>query len=283
MSVRPIFRSANFVPAFRLQSALPVDTQMTHIPLPPGLEEQRNRILVLLEDAPDVTFFRGRGNLGDELIHAGTRRLLSGIPCREVGTWDMQKARGHTAVLGGSGGWCVRFHAQMPAALRQIEERFERVIVLPSTFEMAEPEVRDVLRKTKALVFARERVSYEQIRNVCHAEIGHDCGFFFDFQPYRMPGHGHLNAYRTDHDSTRTSVPPDNRDISMECLGLDHWLWTIARHESVATDRAHVMIAAALLGKRVEYHGTNYHKVTAIAEYSLTQFPLVLTAHSAQA
>jgi exopolysaccharide biosynthesis predicted pyruvyltransferase EpsI len=57
---------------------------------------------------------------------------------------------------------------------------------------------------------------------------------------------------------------------------MDHWLWTIARHDTVATDRAHVMIAAAMLGKRVEYHGTNYHKVTAIAEYSLPAFPTVV-------
>jgi exopolysaccharide biosynthesis predicted pyruvyltransferase EpsI len=61
------------------------------------------------------------------------------------------------------------------------------------------------------------------------------------------------------------------------CFGLDHWLWTIARCDTVATDRAHVMIAAALLGKNVEYHGTNYHKVNAIAEYSLSDFPVVLT------
>jgi exopolysaccharide biosynthesis predicted pyruvyltransferase EpsI len=247
------------------------------VPAPAGLEAQRSKILGLLADAPDVTFFRHRGNIGDDLIHAGTRRLLADIPHREVGTWDMQNAHGHTAIVTGSGGWCVPFHHQLPAALPLIEERFQRVIILPSTFDLAEPVVRDALQRTKALVFARERASYEQIRDVCHADIGHDCAFFFDFGPYRRRGSGRLIAWRTDGESKRTDLPPENHDISVACFGLDHWLWTIARHATVATDRAHVMIAAALLGKHIEYHGTNYHKVAAIAEYSLSDFPLVCT------
>ncbi len=253
-------------------------------PMPPlvpaGLEAQRTKILGLLADAPDVIFFRGRGNIGDDLIHAGTRRLLADIPHREVGTWDMQNAHGHTAIITGGGAWCIPFHYQLPAALPLIEERFERVIILPTTFDLAEPVVRDALRKTKALVFARERQSYEQIREVCHADIGHDCAFFYDFSPYQRPGKGRLTAYRTDGESKRRDVPVGNADISLTCFGLDHWLWTIARHDTVATDRAHVMIAAAMLGKRVEYHGTTYHKVTAIAEYSLSGFPVVYTEYS---
>ena len=34
------------------------------------------------------------------------------------------------------------------------------------------------------------------------------------------------------------------------------------------------MIAAALLGKRVEYEASSYHKVPAIAEYALRQYPV---------
>ena len=247
-------------------------------PAPAGLEAQRDRILRLIAGAPSVTFFRHRGNIGDDLIHAGTRHLLADIPYREVGTWDMQDAHGHTALITGSGGWCIPFHHQLPLALPRIEERFERVIILPSTFDLVEPSVREVLQKTKALVFARERTSYEQIRQVCDADIGHDCAFFFDFRPYQRSGSGHLTAYRTDAGSARADLPPGNDDISVACFGLDHWLWTIARHATVATDRAHVMIAAALLGKHVEYHGTNYHKVPAIAEYSLSGFPVSCTA-----
>jgi exopolysaccharide biosynthesis predicted pyruvyltransferase EpsI len=42
----------------------------------------------------------------------------------------------------------------------------------------------------------------------------------------------------------------------------------------VKTDRAHVMIAAALLGKVVEYWTSSYHKVPSIADYALKSFPV---------
>ena len=251
---------------FGKQAAPPAD--------PAGLDAQREKILHLIADAPDVTFVRHRGNIGDDLIHAGTRRLLADIPYREVGTWDLQDVRGHTALITGSGGWCIPFHHQLPQALPVIEQHFRRVIILPSTFDLAEPIVRNALKRTKALVFARELRSYEQIRAICNADIGHDCAFFFDFGPYRRAGRGRLLAYRTDAESVPAQVPPGNNDISLTCFGLDHWLWTIARCDTVETDRAHVMIAAAMLGKRIEYHGTVYHKVPAIAEYSLSGFPV---------
>ena len=244
----------------------------TSAPAPAGIEAQREKILRLLADAPDVAFIRHRGNIGDDLIHAGIRRLLADIPYREFGTWDLQDARGHTAVITGSGGWCIPFHHQLPQALPIIEARFRRVIILPSTFDLAEPIVRNALQQTKALVFARERQSYEQIRHVCDADIGHDCAFFFDFAPYRQRGSRHLVAYRTDAESARATLPAGNHDVSVACFGLDHWLWTIAHHETVETDRAHVMIAAAMLDKRVIWSRTNYHKVPAIAAYSLSGF-----------
>src|SRR5262249_2910413 len=154
-----------------------------------------------------------RGNIGDDLIHAGIRRLLADLPYREVGTWDLGPAHGHTAVITGSGGWCVPFHHQLPAALPLIEARFERVLILPSTFDLAAPTVRDALQRTKALVFARERESYDQIRHLCDAHLGHDCAFFFDFRPYRRPGRDHLMAYRTDAESLRRVIPPVNDDV----------------------------------------------------------------------
>jgi exopolysaccharide biosynthesis predicted pyruvyltransferase EpsI len=137
--------------------------------------------------------------------------------------------------------------------------------------------VRDALSRTKALIFAREQVSFEAIRSLCHADIAHDCAFFFDFRAYRRSrrhSHGLLRAYRTDREAPGSPVPDGNNDISVTCESLDHWLWTISRYETVQTDRAHVMIAAALLGKHVQYRASSYHKVPAIAEFALRGFPV---------
>ena len=131
------------------------------------------------------------------------------------------------------------------------------------------------LSRTRAVVFARERESYRQIRTVCNARLAHDAAFYFDFAPWRREGRGTLNAWRTDSESSqRHPLPADNVDISVACETLDEWLWTISRHTLVRTDRAHVLIAAALLGKRVEYRASSYHKVPGIATFALGGFPV---------
>ena len=81
-------------------------------------------------------------------------------------------------------------------------------------------------------------------------------------------------AYRNDAESALSVIPENNHDISRSCSNLDEWLWTIARHAVVKTDRAHVMIAAALLGKVVDYWTSSYHKVPSIADYALKSFPV---------
>jgi exopolysaccharide biosynthesis predicted pyruvyltransferase EpsI len=275
-----------------------------------GIAESRQRLLREISGAPDVTFIRAGGNIGDHLIHAGTRRLLAGVRYeeirlrkrreeevrgqgspgrpspgsseearlprhREAGIGGLGGVRGHTALVTGGGGWCRPFHGTWPAVLPLLERRFERVIVLPSSVDVSVEEVREAFARSKALVFARERDSYRQLRELCRAELAHDCAFFFDFGPYGHHGEGLLRAYRTDAESASGGqVPPENNDISRTCDSLDQWLWTIARHEVVETDRAHVMIAAAMLGKRVGFRPSSYHKVPAIAEYALEGFPI---------
>jgi hypothetical protein len=202
--------------------------------------------------------------MGDHLIHAGMRRLLKGIDYREVSLWKLDGARGEVAILTGSGAWC-KAHQHLPLHLPQIEKQFKRVIVFPTSFDTTVKDVRKVLSRTRALVFAREFSSYEQIRHLCRSEIANDPAFFFDFELYRRPGRETLLAFRTDGEALTSTVPPGNRDIAVDCESLDEFLWTVARHEVVKTDRAHVMIAAALLGKEVHFCASNYHKVPALA------------------
>jgi GT2 family glycosyltransferase/exopolysaccharide biosynthesis predicted pyruvyltransferase EpsI len=238
------------------------------------LETSRRKLLDSIAGASDITFVRAYGNIGDQLIYAGTRRLLSGIEYKEVSILNLAGIKGELALIAGGGAWCGPYH-DMPGHLPLVEERFRRVIVLPSSFDASVASVRHALAQTKALVFAREAVSYEQIRGLCQAELAHDCAFFFDYAPYKLPGQGLLNAYRSDLEAARHRLPADNNDISITCESVDEWLWTIARHEVVYTDRAHVMIAAALLGKRVFYQSSSYHKLPAIADFALRSYPVV--------
>jgi exopolysaccharide biosynthesis predicted pyruvyltransferase EpsI len=243
-----------------------------------SIEASREKLLREISGSPDLTFISHTlGNLGDYLIQAGTRQLLSRASYREVKfRWSkaaiargnrtkkdvrgLQRIRGHTALVTGGGGWCGPYHRTMPTVLPLIERRFERVLVLPSSVDTSVPRVRKILARTNALFFARERESYRQLDGLCETGIAHDCAFFFDFRPYIRNGRGALTAYRTDAESAmRGELPLGNNDISVSCKSLDEWLWTIACHEVVETDRAHVIIAAETRSNRVRYHAGSYH------------------------
>jgi len=238
-----------------------------------AVQESRDVLLRAIGEPEDLTFIRLYGNVGDELIYAGTRQLLARRFYKEVSFRSLDGVSGHTAAVAGGGGWCGPYH-YMVEYLPAIETKFERVIIMPSSFDVSVPSVRSTLAATKALVFARERKSFDGICRLCDAKLAHDCAFFFDYRPYLRPGEGCLVSYRTDKESVLSVVPESNLDISYSCSSLDEWLWTIARHAAVKTDRAHVMIAAALLGKTVDYCTSSYHKVPAIVDYALRLFPV---------
>ena len=319
------------------------------------IESSRSRLLETLTGSRDVTFVRSVGNVGDELIWAGTRRLLAGVSHREVGIGELDGVSGHTVLLSGGGAWSQPYHELLPDVLGALDASFERVVVLPSSFDLEVPSVRRALARTRALVFAREPVSYRLISQVCRAQLACDCAFFFDFASYRRGGYGELTAHRADRESplwgevylvdsggeerllaagvegshdapwpapeahcrfrlysgtrrerciaevavgadrpdfgiqaedgtllevspgnaraivrwrVKRGLPSDNVDISAQSPSLDAWLWTIARHERIRTDRAHVMIAAAMLDKTVEVRPSSTHKVPAIARWN---------------
>ncbi len=238
-----------------------------------AVEDSRDVLLSAIGEPEDLTFIRLYGNKGDELIYAGTRQLLARRFYKEVSVRDLGGVSGHTAVVAGCGGWCGPYH-DMVKHLPAIETRFERVIIMPSSFDVSVPSVRSALSTTKALVFARERKSFDDICRICDAKIAYDCAFFFDYRPYLRHGEGCLSSYRTDAESALSVIPANNHDISKSCSTLDEWLWTIARYAVVKTDRAHVMIAGALLGKVVDYWPSSYHKVPAIADFALKSFPV---------
>jgi hypothetical protein len=235
------------------------------------LADSARLLLDAVGDPSDVTLIRSWGNRGDDLIYAGLRRLLRDYSYRECDIRKLDQApEGQTAIVSGGGSWCKPFHA-IPEILPAVEARFSRVIVFPSSFDTEEAIVHGTLSRTGAVIFARELESYERIRHLCDARLAHDTAFFFDFSPYQSGfHHGVLNAFRDDAEAAGAPVPQGNRDISMECASLDEWLWTISRHDLIRTDRAHVAIAAAMLGKSVECRSTNYHKVPGIVRYSLS-------------
>ncbi len=236
------------------------------------IEASRRTLLGEVAGESDVAFIPLRGNRGDELIWAGIRSLLRDVRHRELRPTELADAEGRLALVAGSGGWCPDFHGFAPDILVEATQRFDRVVLLPSTFVPAHEKVAGVLRETPARVYARDLISQALVAPLRPVAVAHDTAFFFDYAPWVRPGSGTLFALRADKASNvdweALGVDPDeNDDISDTATSLDQWLWRISGARRVHTDRAHVMIAAAMMGKSVTWYPTTDHKVPGIAEF----------------
>ena len=98
---------------------------------------------------------------------------------------------------------------------------------------------------------------------------------------------GILHAFRTDVEKTTIPLPRDNLDLANEfshgtksphaChTGSFHLLRYLDTFEEVHSNRLHVSIGAALLGKRVKFWPNSYWKNQAVYEFSMRdRFPNV--------
>lgn len=231
------------------------------------IEKSRRKILAAIAGASEITLIRTLDTIGDELTYAGARQLLRGLSYRETVADRLDRARGDLALIAGSSAWRKPAH-YLSRHLPGIEARYDRVVVLPSTYDLSDPITSVLLARSRALFFAREPISLEKISRLCRAELAHDPAFFFDFSPYRATGDGSdqgegLLQYFSD-----VEPPPDCS------VALDEWLWRISRYKEIHTDCAHALIAAAMLGKRVGYRDQGDRALEAIAAYALSPLPV---------
>ncbi|MFH0769986.1 MAG: galactosyltransferase-related protein [Candidatus Peregrinibacteria bacterium] len=233
-----------------------------------------------------VDYYRVSGNWGDSLIAEAGRQLLGGlnIPFNEyLRTAPERSQRSTTAVIKGGGGLVDLYHLNRDF-LTSIIGEYSRVILLPITF--AGEKQRALLRSLgeHVTIFCREKQSYDFIKQHWvhaneHLFLWHDVAMDFDYAPYQhTSGTGILNAFRTDSERTDHPLPADNVDLSLQgdvSTPIDPFLRTIASKRQVNTNRLHVAIAAACMGKDVNLFPNNYYKNRAVYEYSLQQYPNV--------
>ncbi len=239
------------------------------------LQQSKTALLAALGDDHDLVLVRVEGDIRAELSRAGAKQLLGGHFHREVTIDELPAASGATALICGTSPDSGLRHDLMPHVLAVAELRFERVILLPSSFDMRIDALREALERSRAIVFARERESYGQIQPLCDARLAHDTSFFFDYSSYQRPGTGVLCARSGGEqaDGEHMASSGDN-DVSLKAGSLEGWLGTIADHAEIRTDRADVMIAGSLLGKTVGILATDNFDVSAIAEYALSGYPV---------
>lgn len=214
------------------------------------------------------------GNWGDGLIRYGTIEFFRHheIPFRQVS--DSRSPESQTLLYGGGGAWCRTF----PTAKERVAEalsRYERIIVLPSTIDL------DVsgLDPGRVTIFSRDDQS--SFRHEVHAVVP-DLAFWIDVEPH-PEGAGTLACLTKAKGRNRIGHQvPGSIDLSRAGDHLsppEPFFAALRPCERIITDRLHVAIAGAMLGKRVDLLEGDYWKCRAVYETSLHRFPRVKMRH----
>jgi hypothetical protein len=240
-----------------------------------ALADSRDLILSHVEGAKNVTLSwsrpRRNKNWGIHLLVAGTKQLLASenISYKEVGRKAVRGLDGDLLIVCGGGWWD---HAQGIVDVLTHAGSFRRVLVMPSTFDTNSKPIRRALSSTRATLLARDHVTAERLG----LPLAHDGAFFYDYRLWERAGSGDLLAFRTDSEASGAPVPAGSNDISSTAPSFRAWMETIAGAENVRTDRTHVLIAAALMGKRVELSPSAYWKNKAVKETWFSDYPVTM-------
>lgn len=231
-----------------------------------------DRILpTLLSGEKSVAYVPNKGNAGDALIAAATWAALQRMGVGVSGS-------AATVLVSGGGALIPRYEC-LAKALAKVD-RGKRVIVLPSTVAGHWSLLRSFSDLT---LLCREEMSLSLARmEGVRAKLCEDVALGFDYSEWTDHGIGTLHAMRTDSERGGEVIPGNNRDLSMEqggwwplhvsTLAARKFITAISRYRVVVTDRLHVAIVAAKLGKKVIFKPGDYFKNRAVYELSLAGF-----------
>jgi len=209
----------------------------------------------------EVAVLPNPGNCGDGLIWLGLRELCREHDLQVVELDERYPAHGEVLLVPAAGNLCGAYHSMTDLLARYLET-FREIYILPCSVDVGDPEVERFLRSLPAHVhlFAREKYSYAQARfaigDASRVHLDHDLAFSLDYARWNAAGEGTLHAFRGDLESRGNAIPDEHVAV-------------------VHSDRAHVSICAALLGKETHVYPNAYHKVRGIYEHSLRAMPNV--------
>jgi hypothetical protein len=253
---------------------------------PPELQPEAGAFIdyLLALRGHELTILLNKGNRGDGLIHRGAFRLFDTIGLTYRPIRFPERASGAHLLAFGSGCFS-RYFNHMVSYLNLYRVGFQRVTILPATFDLSIRRVRRFIRsleQEKFTIFCRDKVSAASIKGLRpeleDVHVAHDLAFYCDVEPWlrRGKGRGTLLVARTD-EETSNPIEIEADRIADSSAGSDDepqaLLDEIAPFHTVHTDRLHAAVASVLLKKQVHLYEGNYFKNRAVFEFTLVRFP----------
>lgn len=223
------------------------------------------------------------GNKGDGLIYLGGKTLFNKYNIKYKEVLSIKDIKSKYLFIYGGGGFNKVFHSNHDRILPYINN-FEEIYILPTSFDCEYASVANFIKvlPENVLVFARELYSHAQVKELMtypqNLRIDHDLAFFVDYSKLKKAGgKGTLISLRTDGEKVKTWKW---QKVAVDIALGPHFKYmemidTINKYNRIVTDRAHVSISSAMLGKEVHILPNNYHKVRGIYEYSMKNKPNV--------
>lgn len=239
------------------------------------------------ELARDILAFSGQrrvieivntGNWGDALIHAGQDLFLRdlGLSPTKISIASLRR-RGalvlsglnrffaDRAIVTGNGAY-TKWYTR-PKEFQWVTGFFDRTLMMPSSFP-----IYPSLDMTKTSIWRRDNL--ESAITLPNANFCHDMAFYLRPKP-RVARQSKGVFFRSDVEVGSFPVPPMNRDISSEGTHLsdvETFFDLVGNFEVIFTNRLHVGIAAALLGREVHLFPSRTRKLESVFEASLEPF-----------
>lgn len=185
-----------------------------------------------------------------------------------------QSLNGTVLLTPACGAWCNNFSGARDLVASSWA-LFDHTVVLPGTFELG-----GIEPAGKEVSYFRRDNSLSQA-GIPESFFCHDMAFFLqldvpDFE-IRLP---QVNIFRTDEEkSERTEAPDESIDLSIvgsHMSPVKEFFAILNGYERIWTDRMHVGIAGAMLGRQVELVSSNYPKIAGVFEASIIKhYPTV--------
>ncbi|WP_336760774.1 polysaccharide pyruvyl transferase family protein [Asaia sp. VD9] len=245
----------------------------------------------------NAAYYPGYGNLGDALIQLGTLDLFNDLEWspRIIEGRNPNVFIGHNhVVMGGGGGWTRGLWETYLDQVLAFLETGGQLLILPSTFSGFGSEF--VPYAEQVTLFCREERSYEDlIRNGFPSNrifVCHDLAFYVHprhFSQFEIAGvYPDLKMLRRDEETTQSTVPRHSFDFPLlfndiqwqtaaQCLApLQAAATLISQFDRIETDRLHMSVLSALIGRNVKMSANSYFKNRAVFDYTLARFPNVM-------